>query len=156
MGGLGVFGSALITSTAGYTLPTSLNLGVNGKIGAKQYCDEKGNNCVSTLGGTYVNAVTNTGGSSGDQMIAGWPNKILCEGGGQKIILFISQLASIGFPESIIKYPSLEDISGNHTRIYFKYATGDYLSIANKPETASNALDACVAKGNIKNQRGFN
>jgi hypothetical protein len=52
LGGLGVFGSALITSSAGYTLPSSLQLGVNGKIGAKQYCDEKGNNCVSTLGGT--------------------------------------------------------------------------------------------------------
>lgn len=51
LGGLGVFGSALITSTAGYNLPSSLQLGVNGKIGATAYCDKAGNNCVSTLGG---------------------------------------------------------------------------------------------------------
>ncbi|MES2409085.1 MAG: hypothetical protein V4509_02150 [Patescibacteria group bacterium] len=50
-GGLGVFGSALITSTAGYKLPTTLQLGVNGKVGATAYCDQNGNNCVATLGG---------------------------------------------------------------------------------------------------------
>ena len=66
LGGLGVFGSALITSSAGYTLPTNLNLGVNGKIGAKQYCDERGNNCLSIMGGGGGSASTSaTSNSSG-------------------------------------------------------------------------------------------
>lgn len=64
VGGLGVFGPTLITSAGGYTLPSTLNLGVNGKIGAKQYCDEKGNNCVSTIGGggNSTNVISSSSG----------------------------------------------------------------------------------------------
>ncbi|MES2224340.1 MAG: hypothetical protein V4469_05425 [Patescibacteria group bacterium] len=58
VGGLGVFGPALITSTAGYVLPATLSLGVNGKVGATAYCDEKGSNCVTTLGGTSGSATS--------------------------------------------------------------------------------------------------
>ncbi|MES2409083.1 MAG: hypothetical protein V4509_02140 [Patescibacteria group bacterium] len=60
-GGLGVFGSELITTTAGYTLPSNLNLGVNGYVGAKGYCDEKGKNCVTTLGGSSGGVSTSGG-----------------------------------------------------------------------------------------------
>lgn len=54
LGGLAVFGKSLLTETNGYSLPTtkpSMLLGVNGAVGAKEYCDEKGQNCVTTLGG---------------------------------------------------------------------------------------------------------
>lgn len=71
LGGLGVFGSALITSTAGYTLPTSLQFGVNGKVGAKEYCDEKGENCVATLGG--ASGSTSSGGKA--VVCGGWDVK---------------------------------------------------------------------------------
>ncbi|MBU3668557.1 MAG: hypothetical protein FGM57_01160 [Candidatus Taylorbacteria bacterium] len=63
VGGLGIFGPAIITPTAGYSLPSSLNLGVNGKIGASAYCDKNGNNCVSTLAGG-VATTANVSGSS--------------------------------------------------------------------------------------------
>ena len=63
LGGLGVFGSTIITPTAGYTLPASLLLGVNGKVGAKQYCDERGNNCLSIMGGGGGSASTSVNSS---------------------------------------------------------------------------------------------
>jgi hypothetical protein len=218
VGGLGVFGSALITSSAGYTLPSSLQLGVNGKIGAKQYCDEKGNNCVSTLGGG-VNVVSGTvssggqpivcggwdvkygttapingwgcgseascpsgydtiksskvtinlaeqtnlcvlhssggGSSGGDQIVAGWPNKILCEGTGQKSVLYINGVSGVGFPQTRVTYTSFADV-GAHTQLQFNYANGDYLDRAATTDGYSKSIDACVAKGNIKNQKGFN
>ncbi len=75
VGGLGVFGPTLITSSGGYTLPSTLQLGVNGKVGATAYCDQNGNNCVSTLGGgSYVNNTTS--GSSGKAIVCGgWDEK---------------------------------------------------------------------------------
>lgn len=71
VGGLGVFGPTLITSAGGYTLPTTLQLGVNGYVGAKGYCDEKGNNCVTTIGGTYVNNTSGTKSSGGQSVVCG-------------------------------------------------------------------------------------
>lgn len=42
---------AIATSTTDlYVLPISLLLGVNGKIGAREYCDQSGNNCTSSSG----------------------------------------------------------------------------------------------------------
>ncbi|MES2409081.1 MAG: hypothetical protein V4509_02130, partial [Patescibacteria group bacterium] len=94
VGGLGVFGPTLITSTAGYVLPTSLSLGVNGKVGATAYCDEKGNNCVTTLGGASAISVSNPGGGSKPSRaslvrargvnlpppagMSDWPDTIMC------------------------------------------------------------------------------
>jgi hypothetical protein len=65
LGGLAVFGKSLFTNTSGYSLPSSnpnMLIGVNGLIGAKGYCDENGNNCVTTLGGSNI-TVNNNGGS---------------------------------------------------------------------------------------------
>ncbi len=75
VGGLGVFGPALVTSTSGYTLPSNLQLGVNGYVGAKGYCDMSGQNCVTTLGGTYVNNVTNNASSGRAVVCGGWDIK---------------------------------------------------------------------------------
>ncbi len=50
LGGLGVFGKALVTPAAGYSLPANLQLGVNGAVGATAYCDAAGQNCVTALG----------------------------------------------------------------------------------------------------------
>jgi hypothetical protein len=61
LGGLGVFGPGLVTPTAGYLLPPKLIFGVNGSLGAKEYCDEKGQNCVKTLGDTVVSGQTSSG-----------------------------------------------------------------------------------------------
>ena len=70
LGGLGVFGATLMTSTTGYKLPTNLLLGVNGYIGAKGYCDENGYNCVSALGsGSSTGAGATTSG--GDTIVCG-------------------------------------------------------------------------------------
>jgi hypothetical protein len=44
--GFGSFGSGFFSTTT-YTLPTSLMLGINGKVGAKEYCDESGESCSS-------------------------------------------------------------------------------------------------------------
>lgn len=52
VGGLGVFGKAFISPTAGYTPAANLQLGVNGAIGASAYCDRNGQNCVTSLGVT--------------------------------------------------------------------------------------------------------
>ncbi len=42
---------AIATSTTDtYALPISLLLGVNGKVGASEYCDQSGNNCTSSSG----------------------------------------------------------------------------------------------------------
>jgi hypothetical protein len=51
VGGLGVFGKAFVSPAAGYALPANLQLGVNGAMGASAYCDARGQNCVTTLGG---------------------------------------------------------------------------------------------------------
>jgi len=51
VGGLSVLGVGQV-STSSYSLPLSLTFGVNGKIGATQYCDESGNNCSSSVGGS--------------------------------------------------------------------------------------------------------
>lgn len=156
LGGLGVFGSALITPTGSYTLPTNLNLGVNGKVGATAYCDQNGNNCVTTLGGTVTSVASNSSNSSsGTQMVSGWPNKIFCESGKQKSALYINGVSDVGFPETRVTYTSFADV-GAHTQLQFNYATGDYLSRAATTDGYAKAVDACVAKGNIKNQKGFN
>ncbi len=71
LGGLAVFGKSLLTETNDYSLPSSkpsMLLGVNGAIGAKEYCDENGTNCVKSLGG---------GSSSG----IGWVNVPLSDTG---------------------------------------------------------------------------
>lgn len=75
LGGLAVFGKTLLTEATGYTLPTakpSMLLGVNGAIGAAEYCDQNGMNCVTTLGGSSGTSV-----SSGGQPIVcgGWDTK---------------------------------------------------------------------------------
>jgi hypothetical protein len=80
LGGLAVFGKSLFTETNGYTLPTTkptMLLGVNGAIGAKEYCDEKGMNCVSTLGGTGGSVGSSAATLSGGQPIVcgGWDVK---------------------------------------------------------------------------------
>jgi hypothetical protein len=42
---------AIATSTTDtYALPISLLLGVNGRVGAREYCDQSGNNCTSSSG----------------------------------------------------------------------------------------------------------
>ncbi len=51
VGGLSVVGVGQV-SASNYLLPVSLTFGVNGKVGATQYCDEKGNNCSSSVGGS--------------------------------------------------------------------------------------------------------
>lgn len=64
--GLGVFGQTLMnkSATSSYELNVSnrpdLTLGVNGKIGADEYCDKNGLNCVTTLGGTTTGGGTGT------------------------------------------------------------------------------------------------
>jgi len=47
-------GPAIVASSpsdSSYTLLNGLTFGVNGNIGAKQYCDETGQNCSSSMGG---------------------------------------------------------------------------------------------------------
>jgi len=44
-GSLGIGGNFLVGGWSPYILPASLNLGVFGNIGAKKYCNEKGENC---------------------------------------------------------------------------------------------------------------
>jgi hypothetical protein len=78
LGGLAVFGKSLFTEVNGYALPSATKptmlLGVNGAIGAKEYCDEKGMNCVTTLGGTSSSAgVTTSGGQP--VVCGGWDVK---------------------------------------------------------------------------------
>lgn len=63
--GLGVFGQTLMNNKASdYALDTasrtSLTLGVNGKVGAEEYCDKDGLNCVTTL-----SLINGTGGGLG-------------------------------------------------------------------------------------------
>ena len=55
------FGPAIIassTSDTTYTLANGLLFGVNGKVGATEYCDASGNNCSSSAGGSSVPAGT--------------------------------------------------------------------------------------------------
>lgn len=71
LGGLAVFGKTLLTETKNYVLPSAKStmlLGVNGAIGAKEYCDEKGMNCVTTLGGGSTNGLSI---SSGQKVVCG-------------------------------------------------------------------------------------
>jgi hypothetical protein len=58
VGGLGVFGRALVTPAAGYSLPANLQLGVNGAVGAAAYCDQNGQNCTTSVGGGTGGTVT--------------------------------------------------------------------------------------------------
>jgi hypothetical protein len=44
LGGLSVFGVGQVSTTT-YTLPSNLAFGVNGKVGATEYCDKDGQNC---------------------------------------------------------------------------------------------------------------
>lgn len=153
LGGLAVFGKTLLTETNGYILPSSKSnmlLGVNGAVGAKEYCDEKGMNCVTTLGGGSMSATQSAG-----QIISGWPNKILCEGGNQKAVLYIDGLSGEGYSENRIRYSSFQD-NGPHTSIHFKYSNGDYVALVGRSDAFGKAVDSCVAKGNIQNQQGFN
>jgi len=55
VGGLSVFGAEQISTTT-YTAPSNLSLGVNGSVGAKQYCDENGQNCSGSAGGVSTPA----------------------------------------------------------------------------------------------------
>ena len=75
LGGLAVFGKTLLTEISGYTLPTATKpnmlLGVNGAIGASEYCDQYGRNCVSTLGGNSSGTTTSGSGTS-TTTGAGW------------------------------------------------------------------------------------
>ena len=57
LGGLSVFGVEQISTTT-YSLPSNLSLGVNGAVGATQYCDANGQNCVAS------NLLASGGGSS--------------------------------------------------------------------------------------------
>lgn len=224
LGGLAVFGKSLFSETSGYKLPlktssnNSMLLGVNGSIGAKEYCDEKGQNCVSTLSGGVVGAgasvsggqkiicggwdvkygstealnswgcaapasnpvcpsgydiiksskvtinlaehtnlcvLQNSSGGSGVQMIPGWPNKILCDAGSQKSILYIDGVSGEGYPENRVRYSSFQD-TGPHTSLHFNYSNGNYISLVGRTEAFGKAIDVCIAKGNIKNQKGFN
>jgi hypothetical protein len=250
LGGLAVFGKSLLTETNGYALPSatkpSMLLGVNGAIGAKEYCDEKGMNCVTTLGGgggngwenvplnnnddfntacmyrfemggtgflypsgvysnvlywniseegtqihyilstdkksqrykvvsnfygqtnggTYVAPISKIekfcgGSSSGSatgsntSIIPGWPNKILCEGGDQKAVLYVDSVGGVGYPENRIRYSSFQD-AGPHTSMHFNYSNGNYVALVGRTDAFGKAIDSCVAKGNIRNQAGFN
>lgn len=248
LGGLAVFGKTLLTETNNYALPSikpSMLLGVNGAIGAKEYCDEKGMNCVTTLGGSisnggsvgaggwvnvplndasmfdknceyrfistqpnaykgtnsityatqvspeslvyilhdslvsHVNSSSKTiyrlngadtswkitkmekkcgevaSGNSSAQIIAGWPNKILCDAGNQKAVLYIDGLSGEGYPENRVRYSSFQD-TGPHTSLHFNYNNGNYISLVGRTDAFGKAIDACVAKGNIKNQAAFN
>jgi hypothetical protein len=47
VGGLGVFGRGFFSTGAAYALPANLQLGVNGAVGASQYCDETGTRCIT-------------------------------------------------------------------------------------------------------------
>ena len=62
MKGFGSFGTGFF-STSTYPHPASLTLGVNGKVGAKQYCNETGGNCKTIeeiTAGNSTNTVTQT------------------------------------------------------------------------------------------------
>ncbi|MEK7209017.1 MAG: CARDB domain-containing protein, partial [Patescibacteria group bacterium] len=45
-GGLGILGRALVGNGTFYSLPDNLAFGANGRIGATEYCDATGNNCI--------------------------------------------------------------------------------------------------------------
>lgn len=72
------WGPAVIASSTvdTYLLPTSLLFGVNGNVGAKQYCDENGQNCSSTTYNRRTIADILVGET-------GWPTHIVCSGGGE-------------------------------------------------------------------------
>src|SRR3989344_4451757 len=52
-GGLGILGRALVGNGTFYALPDNLAFGANGRIGATEYCDTSGENCIAagTIGG---------------------------------------------------------------------------------------------------------
>jgi hypothetical protein len=58
VGGLGVFGRGFFSSAPDYSLAAPLTLGVNGAVGASQYCDQNGQNCVTTIGAASSTAVS--------------------------------------------------------------------------------------------------
>jgi hypothetical protein len=47
VGGLGVFGRGFVSNDSGYALASRLQFGVNGSVGAAEYCDESGERCVT-------------------------------------------------------------------------------------------------------------
>jgi hypothetical protein len=95
VGGLGVFGKALVAPAAGYSAPENLQLAVSGSVGASAYCDEQGLNCVTSLGVPAASSSTGIGGASnfrinyGDIVMAGFGGE--CGGAGS-----VSRLAGRG------------------------------------------------------------
>jgi hypothetical protein len=76
VGGLGVFGRGFLSASAGYALPANLTLGVNGAVGASQYCDAQGLNCVTTVGGAAAGGASAGATGGGDQVVCGgWDTK---------------------------------------------------------------------------------
>lgn len=47
VGGIGIFGRGFVSNNVNYDLSDRLLFGVNGSIGANEYCDETGTKCVS-------------------------------------------------------------------------------------------------------------
>jgi hypothetical protein len=131
LGGLGVFGSALITSTGGYTLPSSLSLGVNGYVGAKGYCDEKGNNCVSLINSDGQTTTVNTTSSSA-QILPGWPNALICRAGANFTVLRLFGVSNgNGAGINIIEggYVGYIDWIGDpQENLIYNKETGDYVT----------------------------
>jgi hypothetical protein len=67
VGGLGVFGRGFVSGASGFNLADSLTFGVDGKVGARAYCDINGQNCVATPGGAAgTTTATTTPASSCD------------------------------------------------------------------------------------------
>jgi len=65
--GLGVFGQSVfngpvqVDTTGTYSVPSTLSVGVNGAVGATEYCDQNGNNCVNSssfLGSSTTNTTS--------------------------------------------------------------------------------------------------
>ncbi len=52
VGGFGSTGSGFFSTVPSYALPASLLLGINGKVGAVEYCDQLGSNCSKPIGNT--------------------------------------------------------------------------------------------------------
>ncbi len=162
VGGLAVFGSSVFTGIGTfskdttYTAPagkTNFLLGVNGAVGAAEYCDQFGTNCVTTLGGPGVNTVTSNASSvsSGGQYISGWPNVIMCNATtGRKYMLPL-----VGyFPKGQERYSSqpgyIYGQIGGLISIFFDASTkkslivhgnGDYMSGGQIPKEYAPCFD---------------
>lgn len=149
LGGLAVFGKTLLTEISGYALPTvvkpTMLLGVNGAIGAKEYCDENGTNCVTTLGVSTTNGQATSGAG---QILPGWPNIIRCStaDGNYVALLYITYK---GYP-SLGKVAYISNVqSDSPTMITFNFSNGSYDSISQEGTVGtniSNALNMCKNK----------